>query len=443
MKLDFSDKAVGGFNYEFVRGISTQHAGAAEFGECVETLDRIRNNNFESWVSEWTITADRVADYAAQALQSDDTISARTAFLKASNYYRMAVFYASHTDPRHTELWKRSKECFHAMIRLMDNPIENLNIDFEGAKLPAYFVYGGEGRRPTLIALGGFDSTMEEVYCWIGAAAAEHGWHCLIFEGPGQWSVLKRDPGLKFRPEYEEPVRAVVDYVLSRPDVDSERLALIGYSMGGYLAPRAAAFEPRIKACIADSLVVDGGEAVKEASFFKLRHVSNRLLDSLYSLISRRGANARWYLQHAQWTMGITYPHEYYEAWKPYTLKGLQDFYQSPMLFLFSEDDIIDLAAPSAKIVQDTLQFILSLKCKRAVHLFTRKEGAASHCQMDGPSYAHTIIFQWLNHTLCGRESSSQPSKAARKAFVDMFRRYGGRSGGEKADKMLDAVQLI
>jgi pimeloyl-ACP methyl ester carboxylesterase len=443
MKLDFSDKAVGGFNYEFIRGISTQQVGAAEFGECVETLERIKNNNFESWVSEWTITANRVADYASQALQSHDTISARTAFLKASNYYRMGVFYAPHTDPRHTELWKRSKECFQAMIPLMDNPIESLDINFEGAKLPGYFVSGGEGRRPTLIALGGFDSTMEEVYCWIGAAAAEHGWHCLIFEGPGQWSALKRNPGLIFRPDYEEPVRAVVDYVLSRRDVDSERLALIGYSMGGYLAPRAAAFEPRIQACIANSLVVDAGEAVKEASFFKLGHVSNSLLDGLYALISRWSANARWYLQHAQWTMGIRYPHEYYEAWKPYTLKGLQEFYKSPMLFLFSEDDIIDLAAPSAKIVQDILQFILSLKCERTVHLFTRKEGASSHCQMDGPSYAHTIIFQWLDHALCGRKLRNQPSEAARKAFVEMFRKYGGQIGGEIAERMLDSVQLI
>ena len=110
-KLDFSDKAVGRFNYEFVRGISTQLVGAAEFGECLETLERIKNNDFESWINEWTVTAHRVADYAAQTLRSGDAITARAAFVKASNYYRMAVFYAAHTDPRHTELWKRSKEC--------------------------------------------------------------------------------------------------------------------------------------------------------------------------------------------------------------------------------------------------------------------------------------------------------------------------------------------
>jgi hypothetical protein len=113
------------------------------------------------------------------------------------------------------------------------------------------------------------------------------------------------------------------------------------------------------------------------------------------------------------------------------------------MLFLFSEDDIIDLAAPSASIVQDILRFILSLKCERTVHLFTRKEGASSHCQMDGLSYAHAIIFQWLDHTLCGRESAKEPSDAARKTFVELFKKYGGQTAGEIAEKMLDSVQLI
>jgi Prolyl oligopeptidase family len=128
-------------------------------------------------------------------------------------------------------------------LKLMDQPIESFDIDFEGAKLPAYFIAGGEGKRPTLIALGGFDSTMEEVYGWIGTVAAQYGWHCLIFEGPGQWTALKTNPGLLFRPDYEKPVSAVVDYLFSRPDVDQDKVALIGYSFGGYLAPRAAAGE--------------------------------------------------------------------------------------------------------------------------------------------------------------------------------------------------------
>jgi Esterase FrsA-like len=190
MKVNFADKTVGGFNYELLRGISSQDVGAAEYGECMDTMDKIKNGDFESWIKEWNVTADRVAKFAQDALRSGDKPSARNAFLKASNYYRMAVFYARHTDPRHATLWKLSKDCFHSMIPLLDHPIESMNINFEGAKLPAYFVSGGVGQRPTLIAMGGFDSTMEEVYCWVDAVAANYGWHCLIFEGPGQWGAL-------------------------------------------------------------------------------------------------------------------------------------------------------------------------------------------------------------------------------------------------------------
>jgi len=179
MKLDFAKKTVGGFNFEFVRGLSLQAAGAAEYGECMDTMSRIKNNDFDSWITEWATTGDRVAAFAEREQRVGNRVGARDGFHRAANYYRMAVFYAAHTDTRHTELWHCSKDSFHRMIALMDDPIESLNIDFEGARLPAYFVSGGDGQRPTLIALGGFDSTMEELYCWIGAAARAHRWNCL------------------------------------------------------------------------------------------------------------------------------------------------------------------------------------------------------------------------------------------------------------------------
>lgn len=108
MRVNFADKTVGGFNYEFVRGISTQQVGAAEFGECVETMHRVRRGDFESWIREWASLATRVAGYADQVRRSGDPGVAREAYLKASNYYRMAVFYARSTDPRHRTLWQRN-----------------------------------------------------------------------------------------------------------------------------------------------------------------------------------------------------------------------------------------------------------------------------------------------------------------------------------------------
>jgi pimeloyl-ACP methyl ester carboxylesterase len=440
MKVNFAKKMVGGFDYEFIRGISTQQAGTAEFGECMETMERIHDGNFESWIQEWSATADRVAAYAQDADHAGDQVGARGAYLKASNYYRMAVFYAHHTDPRHTTLWQQSRDCFHHMIRLMDQPIESFDIDFEGAKLPVYFIAGGEGKRPTLIALGGFDSTMEEIYGWIGPVAVQYGWHCLIFEGPGQWAALKTNPGLLFRPDYEKPVSAVVDSLFSRTDVDQDKVALIGYSAGGYFAPRAAAGEPRIKACIANTLVVDCGEAAR-AGLKGLHNAQG--IDLLFGVLMRLSPAARWGFQHAQWTLGIRKPHEWPDAYAPFTLKGLESHFRNPMLFLFSEDDIVDTAASTSTIVVGLLDFILSLPCERSVHLFQRREGASSHCQMGGLSYAHTVIFHWLDQTLCGKVCPVPSDPTAPQAFVDIFKKYGGETGAKKAQEVLLQARLV
>ena len=445
MKIDFGDKTVGGFAFEFVRGLSAEETGAAAFGECMETIGRVKKGDFESWTAHWTATADRVAAFAARERAAGDAVGARNAFLRASNYYRMAVFYAAPADPLHTALWQRSKDCFRHMIPLAARPIECVDVVFEGAALPAYFVSGGEGVRPTLIALGGFDSTMEEVYGFIGAAAADHGWHCFIFEGPGQWSALKANPGLRFRPDYEKPVSAVVDYLLTRPDVDGSKLALIGYSFGGHLAPRAAAGEPRIAACIPNSLVVDCGAAAKAA----LKGMTNpRLIDTAFGLLMKVNAPARWGFQHAQWTLGIRQPHEWIDAYAPFTLKGLEHRLRSPMLFLFSEDDIQSSAAATDKIVVGLLDFILALDCDRAVHLFTREEGASSHCQMGGLTYAHAVIFRWLDQVLLGGKPlapgrvSAAGENAAEK-LAAAFGKYGGPEAGAKARALLEVARPV
>ena len=440
MKVDFAKKTVGGFNFEFVRGLSLQAAGAAEYGECMDTIRRVKDNNFDSWITQWAATGDRVAAFADGEVRLGNRVSARDAFLRAANYYRMAVFYAAHTDARHTRLWQHSKDCFHRMIALMDVPVECVEIDFEGARLPAYFVSGGDGQRPTLIALGGFDSTIEELYCWIGAAAKAHGWNCLMFEGPGQWGALKANPGLSFRPDYEKPVGAVVDYLCARPDVDPGKLAIIGYSMGGYLATRGA-LDQRIRACIPNSLVVDCGAAARAGMKGLLKNTT--FMDAAFKLMMKVNTPARWGFQHSAWTLGIRNAHEWVQVYQPFSVKDLTDRYQHPMFFLFSEDDIRDAAAPSAEIIIDTLDFMLALKCDRYVRLFTRAEGASSHCQMGGLSYAQAAIFDWLNHVFCDGPAPRPAGPAAADLFVGQFAKYGKARGETKAKELLGVAQLL
>jgi pimeloyl-ACP methyl ester carboxylesterase len=440
MKVDFAKKTVGGFQFEFVRGLSLQAVSAAEYGECMDTMARVNNDNFDSWITQWAATANRVAAFADAEVRAGNRVSARDAFRRAANYYRMAVFYAAHTDVRHTQLWQRGKDCFYRMITLMETPIECMDIDFEGARLPAYFISGGGGVRPTLIALGGFDSTMEELYWWVGAAAPAHGWNCLMFEGPGQWGALKTNPGLTFRPDYEKPLGAVVDYLGTRSDVDPGKLAIIGYSMGGYLATRGA-LDQRIRACIPNSLVVDCGAAARAGMKGLLKNTL--FMDAAFKLLMKVNTPARWAFQHSEWTLGIRNAHEWVQVYQPYSIKDLAGRYQHPMLFLFSEDDIHDAAAPRADIVIDMLDFMLALKCDRYIRLFTRAEGASSHCQMGGLSYAQAAIFDWLNHVFLAGPPPEPADSNAADLFIGQFAKYGKKEGETKAKKLLGVAKLI
>ncbi len=103
----------------------------------------------------------------------------------------------------------------------------------------------------------------------------------------------------------------------------------------------------------------------------------------------------------------------------------------------------MDAAASTPAIVTGLLDFILALPCERFIHLFTRREGASSHCQMGGMSYARVVIFQWLNHTLCGKAPLGNADVADREAFVNLFKKFGGEMGAEKAQKLLDVATLI
>ena len=104
-----------------------------------------------------------------------------------------------------------------------------------------YTVDENKNRRPTLIVHGGFDSTLEELYTFAAAPALQRGYNCLTFEGPGQGGVIRKKK-IPFRFDWEKVVAPVMDYAVDRKEVDVQCIGLMGISMGGYLAARAAAF---------------------------------------------------------------------------------------------------------------------------------------------------------------------------------------------------------
>ncbi|WP_240658498.1 alpha/beta hydrolase family protein [Microbacterium sp. CPCC 204701] len=135
-------------------------------------------------------------------------MSAREGFLRAVTYYRTAgiFMFASPMDPRFVSAYERQRDAFRKAADLLEWPAESTRISVDGTPLDAYFIKpDGAGPFPTLILIGGYDGTMEEMYFAGGAAALRRGYAVLMMDGPGRGGALV-EHGLYFRPDWEAVV---------------------------------------------------------------------------------------------------------------------------------------------------------------------------------------------------------------------------------------------
>lgn len=238
------------------RALSTTFYGGADIGECVSTAARVTGDSPEEWYREWTRTAERLFAIGRTSEDAGHRVSSREAYFRAAMYYRVSYLplYGDPVDPWLIDSFERETDAFQRGAKLNDFPIEPAEVPFENSSLPAYFVSPAHDglKRPAIIHVNGYDATTQEMYFAHGPAAVRRGYNCLLLDGPGQGRNLIRE-GLALRPDWECVVKAAVDYLLTRPDVDPEHIILAGWGFGGFLAARAAAFEKRICALIADT----------------------------------------------------------------------------------------------------------------------------------------------------------------------------------------------
>ena len=207
------------------------HYGAADAGEILATVERIPSGDFEKWYQEWLAIADRMRGIAEQSASSGNPVSARKAFLRAATYYSAsAIFIDGTKDPsRGVSAWKRHLTCWELFCAYMHPQAEKVSIPYEGILMSGYFFRPAKAGSPwaTIIFNNGSDGPTSGMWTCGVAAALERGYAALVFDGPGQNSMLWLQ-NIPFRHDWEKVITPVVDFLHMRADVDPHRIALGG-----------------------------------------------------------------------------------------------------------------------------------------------------------------------------------------------------------------------
>jgi PGF-CTERM protein len=390
------------YSFQCLRVLGLAATGAADLGEFVAAVYKVKEGDDESWYNAWYSMGEQVEGLARDFLKKGHKDSAQEAFFRAWNYYGVAGVFlvADYNDPRFQESWQKSRDCFLEGAKLSNGLIQPVEIPFENTTLPGYLCLVDEKtkKRPLLIIQTGLDGTAEELYFVLAVNALKRGYNCLLFEGPGQGRVI-RVQKIPFRPDWETVVTPVVDFSLTLPQVDKDRIALAGYSMGGYMAPRAVAYDDRIKACIADGGVYSIFEGVMSLLSPELQKSieEGQPAEKVEKLIEQEvddNPPVKQFLAFMLWTFQADSYYDVFEKLKAYTLKDCVDQIQCDMLVVNSNQDKVAGSYEQAKKLYEVL------KSPKTYLEFTEAEGAGEHCQMGAVMIMNEKILNWLDERM-------------------------------------------
>ncbi len=356
--------------------------GMTDFGEIMDTLGHMKSDDEDGWLDAWAERGDKLKKKAEAAEAHKKIISASQEFLRASSYYRIGLMYFSKPeDSRMKKYSLESRRCYEKYLELSEYPGEYVQIPYEDTYLPGHFYrspVAGE-KAPLMIITPGRDTWAEDTV-WVYDMALKRGIHCLVFDGPGQGFALRLQ-GLPFRPDWENVVTPAVDYAINISGVDAERIGIMGISFGGFLAPRAVAFEKRIKLCITDPGNMNWGGNIAD-------HLGK--LEKMPKMM----------VPQAMHTMIADY------SWK----QGVENCIQAVVTELqkYNNTEIIDKISCKMLVMDGTAEVTYGeaekmykvLKCPKEYMLFDDESTAQNHCQMGGYAIASETLLDWIEENL-------------------------------------------
>ncbi|GAA2656730.1 alpha/beta hydrolase family protein [Paractinoplanes durhamensis] len=316
-----------------------------------------------------------VDDLEAQAAAATSKRTAGQLYFRATNYLTQAERMQSAHDPGRRAIYQRCLDLMQKTFDLIDPDTTRVAIPFEGTTLPAYFKSAGPGT-PVIIMFNGLDSTKEHMYVSsFPHELAARGISTLMVDCPGSGEAL-RFGGLTSRVESEDWATACVDYLLARGDVDAGRIGLVGWSLGGYYAPRAAAFEKRLALCVAWGANHNWGEV-------QLRR------------LEREGEHpVPHYWDHVMWVWGETDLDTFIKKAANVHLDGVVEQITVPFLIAHGEND---RQIPLKYAHRSYEQAVNSPR--RELRVFTPAEGGAEHIGLDHLPHVSVFIADWIADT--------------------------------------------
>ncbi|RKI37966.1 alpha/beta fold hydrolase [Corallococcus sp. AB004] len=375
------------------------YSAQSDISEVLDTAARIVAGDDWSWPNEWVGTADRIRAMGDVSLSHRHSISAGNAYLRAANYYRAALIH--HPEPTHPSVvatGRKAVDAYNKALHLLKIPGTPVRIPYERTTLPGYFFRAPSARSiaPLLIFQQGRDAWPEESKYVIDAALAR-GYHCLIVHAPGQGMAI-REQGLPFRHDWEQVIRPVVDFALCIAGVDSRRIALLGWSMGGALVPRAAAFERRIKILIPNPGVLNWGQSSFEQfnmyfpELMQLLDSNPQAFDAAMAQLMEQVFLYRWYMKDSMTKHGVSTPSA--------LLFELRRFNNEPIVHrIRCRTLVMDGTAEAFSQGQARLLFD-ALECPKDYMLFTTQDTGLLHCQEGAQAVANHRMFDWLDEYL-------------------------------------------
>jgi pimeloyl-ACP methyl ester carboxylesterase len=345
---------------------------AANAGEDAGTPDFLR---------AWTALTDQLVGQAEEAEKGGHTRTAGQLYFRASNYLAQAERMLAHSDPQRVPTYKRMLEIAQKAFDTHSPSVSRVAIPYEGTTLPAYFSAApGVGPKPVIVLVNGLDSTKEHMYAsdfW--AELAARGISCLMLDQPGTGEALRLQ-GLTARIDTEAWAGAAVDHLETREDVDAGRIGIVGWSLGGYYAPRAAAFEKRLALCVAWGANHNWGAVQRRRK-------------------EREGERpVPHYWEHVLWVWGAEGDEHHLDAFLDFAddvhLDGVVENITVPFLIAHGAND---RQIPVAMAHRSYEQAVNSPK--RELRVFTPAEGATEHIGLDHLPYVSTFIADWVADT--------------------------------------------